>query len=268
MKIGFDKNKVTCFKCKQNGHFKRECSNNKADDNDNRCILHNDEVYDWSKHDKEVGEVKVMVAEIKQSREERYADMRLDDVYDAYKEATGVNKWSEKKECFVDPNGNLTIDPNKVDFEALVAAIPTIGVWCKGLEEIPRYREKVEEGIKKVIYASLEKKKTIEEILDESEKLVKEVKNEEVVDEKQQMEKADEKAEEAVVENQQIMEDQKLMIENATVYNAEVIIKIDSSYSSIKIDNIAEQQCKKCMETCKSCTEKDDCYGWFSEPIS
>ncbi|MFS7892112.1 putative transcription factor interactor and regulator CCHC(Zn) family [Helianthus anomalus] len=244
MKIGFDKNKVTCFKCKQNGHFKRECSNNKADDNDNRCILHNDEVYDWSKHDKEVGEVKVMVAEIKQSREERYADMRLDDVYDAYKEATGV------------------------DFEALVAAIPTIGVWCKGLEEIPIYREKVEEGIKKVIYASLEKKKTIEEILDESEKLVKEVKNEEVVDEKQQMEKADEKAEEAVVENQQIMEDQKLMIENATVYNAEVIIKIDSSYSSIKIDNIAEQQCKKCMETCKSCTEKDDCYGWFSEPIS
>ncbi|KAM0001402.1 putative transcription factor interactor and regulator CCHC(Zn) family [Helianthus debilis subsp. tardiflorus] len=35
MKIGFDKNKVTCFKCKQKGHFKRECTNNKVDDSVN-----------------------------------------------------------------------------------------------------------------------------------------------------------------------------------------------------------------------------------------
>ncbi|MFS7937067.1 putative transcription factor interactor and regulator CCHC(Zn) family [Helianthus anomalus] len=35
MNIGFDKAKVTCFKCKQKGHFKRECTNNKADDSVN-----------------------------------------------------------------------------------------------------------------------------------------------------------------------------------------------------------------------------------------
>ncbi|KAJ0429456.1 putative transcription factor interactor and regulator CCHC(Zn) family [Helianthus annuus] len=35
MKIGFDKNKVTCFKCKQKGYFKRECANYKADDSVN-----------------------------------------------------------------------------------------------------------------------------------------------------------------------------------------------------------------------------------------
>ncbi|MFS7957108.1 putative transcription factor interactor and regulator CCHC(Zn) family [Helianthus anomalus] len=134
MKIGFDKKKVTCFKCKQKGHFKRECSNNKADDNvnpfhedyykkaiyhqnneqptrkhidegsskeknhdvltildrsesstlqnekfnsddyikvdNNRWIIHDDEGYDWSKFDKEDGEVKAMVAKIKKSREE------------------------------------------------------------------------------------------------------------------------------------------------------------------------------------------------------
>ncbi|KAJ0940945.1 putative transcription factor interactor and regulator CCHC(Zn) family [Helianthus annuus] len=260
MMIGFDKNKVTCFKCKQKEHFKRECSNNKADDsvnpfhedyykkaiyhqnneqptreqldegsskekhvvltirdhsessihlnekfnwddyikvdeNFNSCIIHDDEGYDWSKHDKENGKVKAMVAEIKQSREERHAHMKLDDVYDAYKEATRAGRWSQEKECFVDPQGNPAVDPDKVDFEALVAAIPIVGFWCKGLEEIPRYREKVDEGIKKVIYSSLEKKKkkkkkTIEEIVDESEKLVKEVK------------KADEKAEEAVAEKQ------------------------------------------------------------------
>ncbi|KAJ0532366.1 putative transcription factor interactor and regulator CCHC(Zn) family [Helianthus annuus] len=31
-KLGFDKSKVTCFKCKQKGHFKRECRNAYADE--------------------------------------------------------------------------------------------------------------------------------------------------------------------------------------------------------------------------------------------
>ncbi|MFS7969373.1 hypothetical protein Hanom_Chr09g00808411 [Helianthus anomalus] len=184
---------------------------------------------------------------IKQSREERHARMRLDDVYDAYKEATGANRWSEEKKMFCYPNENPTVDPNKVAFKALVVAIPTVGVWCKGLEEIPRYREKVEEGIKKVIYASLDKKNMVEEIVDESQKLVDEVK------------KADEKAEEAVAEKQQVPKEQhNQKKKEATVPTVEVTAQTDSSDPSIKIDNNAEQQCKKCMKTCSSCTEKDE----------
>ncbi|KAJ0618429.1 putative transcription factor interactor and regulator CCHC(Zn) family [Helianthus annuus] len=34
-KSGFDKSKVTCFKCKQKGHFKRECRNAYADESEN-----------------------------------------------------------------------------------------------------------------------------------------------------------------------------------------------------------------------------------------
>ncbi|KAJ0804709.1 putative transcription factor interactor and regulator CCHC(Zn) family [Helianthus annuus] len=34
-KLGFDKSKVTCFKCKQKGHFKRECRNAYTDDTAN-----------------------------------------------------------------------------------------------------------------------------------------------------------------------------------------------------------------------------------------
>ncbi|KAM0013533.1 hypothetical protein Hdeb2414_s0042g00740311 [Helianthus debilis subsp. tardiflorus] len=183
------------------------------------------------------------MAEIKQSREERHARLRLDDVYDAYKEATLAGRWSKEKECYVDPQGNPTVDPKKVDLEALVAAIPTVSVWCKCLREIPRYKEKVEKSIRKVIYTSLEKKKTVEEIVNESAKLVNEVK------------KAEEKIEEAVEEKQQVFEEvQNPQANETTVPITEVTTQSDTSD---QIDK-AEQQCKKCMETCSSCTEKDE----------
>ncbi|KAJ0540323.1 putative transcription factor interactor and regulator CCHC(Zn) family [Helianthus annuus] len=35
IKLGFDKAKVTCFKCKQKGNFKTECTNRQADDSVN-----------------------------------------------------------------------------------------------------------------------------------------------------------------------------------------------------------------------------------------
>ncbi|XP_035843864.1 septation ring formation regulator EzrA-like [Helianthus annuus] len=151
-----------------------------------------------------------MVAEVKLTGEERHARLRLDDVYDAYKEATLVGRWSKEKEC---------------------------------LREIPRYKEKVEEGIRKVIYASLEKKKTVEEIVNESAKLVNEVK------------KVEEKIEEVVEEKQQVFEEvQNPQANETTVLITEVTTQSDTSD---QIDK-TEQQCKKCMETCSACTEKDE----------
>ncbi|KAJ0929621.1 putative transcription factor interactor and regulator CCHC(Zn) family [Helianthus annuus] len=316
-KMGFDKNKVTCSKCKEKGHFKRECPNNKADESVNPfredyykkeiyhkntdqpirkqidgvsskekraalsfcdqnvdsidddyesmvqnldwkeglleakspgLIIYEDEGYDWSQHDEEVAEVEVkaMTAEITLTREERHARLRLDDVYDAYKEATRAGRWSKEKECYVDPQGNPTVDPKTVDLDALVAAIPTVSVWCKGLREIPRYKEQVEEGIRKVIFASLEKKnkKTLEEIVTESEKMVNEVK------------KLEEKVEEVVEEKMQVAEEEQTQkAEETIVPVTEVSSQTDTS---VKTDNEAEQQCQKCMETCSSCIEKDE----------
>ncbi|KAJ0837524.1 hypothetical protein HanRHA438_Chr16g0779111 [Helianthus annuus] len=165
-------------------------------------IIYDDEGYDWSQHDEEVAEVEVkaMTAEVTLTREERHARMRLDDVYNAYREATWAGRWSKDKECYVDPQGNPTVDPKTVDLDALVAAIPTVDVWCKGIRENPRYKQQVEEGIRKVIFASLEekKKKTVEEIVTESEKMVNEVKK---VEEKTQVAEEDQiqKIEEAKV---------------------------------------------------------------------
>ncbi|KAJ0763777.1 putative transcription factor interactor and regulator CCHC(Zn) family [Helianthus annuus] len=187
MKIGFDKAKVTCFKCKQKGHFKRECTNNKADDSvnpfhddyykkaiyhhnneqptrkqidegsskekkqvvltirdcsessitrdDNKWRIHDDKGFNWNDYIKDERKEKkeqkwVLMAEIKRSREEEEARGYLDNVYDAYKEARQARRWDVEKECYVDSKGNTTVDPDEADFEALVATIPTIDVWC------------------------------------------------------------------------------------------------------------------------------------------
>ncbi|MFS7935799.1 hypothetical protein Hanom_Chr05g00407801 [Helianthus anomalus] len=130
-------------------------------------VIHDDEVFNWNDYIQDERKEKwSWVVEIKRSREEDEARGYFGHVYDAYKEARRVNRWCEEKDCFVDPKGNSTVDRDVVDFEALVAAVPIVGVWCRGLKEIPHYREKVKEGINEVIYASLEKKKkTIKEIV-------------------------------------------------------------------------------------------------------
>ncbi|XP_021992128.1 uncharacterized protein LOC110888942 [Helianthus annuus] len=165
--------------CKQNGHFKRECSNNKADDSVNpfhedyykKAIYHRNNEQPSRTNQKQIEEGS--------SKERKQACVTIQD-------DEGFN-WR-----------NPAVDPEKVDFEALVVAIPTVGVWIKGLEEIPNYRQKVEEGVKKVIYASVEKKKkTVEEIVGESQKMVDEVK------------KTDVKAKEVVAEKHQVIEEDK-----------------------------------------------------------
>ncbi|KAF5809780.1 putative transcription factor interactor and regulator CCHC(Zn) family [Helianthus annuus] len=212
MKLGFDRAKVTCFKCKQKGHFKIECTNRQADDSVNPfhddyykkatyhhtneqpsrtnqkqidegsskdrkqalIMIQEDEGFNWNKYIKKE-EKKALVVELRASREERHARMRLGEVYEIFMEAKHENRWDDERKCFLDPQGNPTIDPNVVDFKALVGAIPTAGVFYSKIKEDLKYEKEVEEGIRRVIYASMEKKKSVEEIVDESKKLKEEI---------------------------------------------------------------------------------------------
>ncbi|MFS8007042.1 hypothetical protein Hanom_Chr14g01256301 [Helianthus anomalus] len=54
--------------------------------------------------------------------------MWLSELHDIFMEAKHANRWDNERKCFVDPQGNPAVDPKMVDFEALVAAIPTAGV--------------------------------------------------------------------------------------------------------------------------------------------
>ncbi|MFS8035008.1 hypothetical protein Hanom_Chr17g01587941 [Helianthus anomalus] len=158
-------------------------------------------------------------------------------MYNTYKEARWASRWDSEYECYIDPKG------------------------LKRSEVIEK-RLKMK-SIKLCILAwKKKKKKTVEEIVIESQKLVKDVKKEkrgdDVVAGKEHEKIDDETEKEVVAEKQQEKEDQKQKVENATVPIVEVGIQSKSSEMLEKVDYKIDEQCKKCMETCKACTEKDN----------
>ncbi|MFS7911103.1 hypothetical protein Hanom_Chr02g00114091 [Helianthus anomalus] len=45
--------------------------------------------------------------------------------YDAYKEAKKARRWDPDRECYLDPEGNICIDPSIIDLETLMKSILT-----------------------------------------------------------------------------------------------------------------------------------------------
>ncbi|KAL9996914.1 putative transcription factor interactor and regulator CCHC(Zn) family [Helianthus debilis subsp. tardiflorus] len=166
-KLGFDKSKVTCFKCKQKGHFKRECRNSTADETTNpfhddyyrkavyhqNCeeppkrkqieetlkeksralaVIQDDEGFDWSEFLPEEDAVgyafkattQPAAPESTYNRERALAQRQKKKIYDAYKEAKKAKRWDPDRECYLDPKGNIYIDPSTIDMETLMKAIP------------------------------------------------------------------------------------------------------------------------------------------------
>ncbi|KAJ0728253.1 putative transcription factor interactor and regulator CCHC(Zn) family [Helianthus annuus] len=165
-KLGFDKSKVTCFKCKQKGHFKRECQNSAADQTANLthddyyrkavyhrnreepskmkqieetpkeksralAVIQDDEGFDWNEFlPKEDAVGYAFMAHIEPpgppstyNRERCLAQRQKKKIYDAYKEAEKAKRWDPDRECYLDPKGNICIDPSTIDVEILMKSI-------------------------------------------------------------------------------------------------------------------------------------------------
>ncbi|KAJ0734586.1 putative transcription factor interactor and regulator CCHC(Zn) family [Helianthus annuus] len=137
-KLGFDKSKVTCFKCKQKGHFKRECRNAYADDDSENpfkedyykkaiyhqnksepprlkqpeersralAVIHDDEGYDWSQVCPE--EDAVGYAFIANDDHDTWwrrdsARWEISKLNEPFQEAQRAKRWNEELECYMDP---------------------------------------------------------------------------------------------------------------------------------------------------------------------
>ncbi|MFS7995516.1 hypothetical protein Hanom_Chr12g01118801 [Helianthus anomalus] len=121
--MGFDKSKVTYFKCKQKGPFKRECSNRETnetmnpfyDDYYRKAIYHRTNEQPPKMNQKQIGEGS--------SKERKQALVELSAAFD---EAKRARRWDKQRKCYTDPKANQIVDSKSVDFKALLDVIPTV----------------------------------------------------------------------------------------------------------------------------------------------
>ncbi|KAM0067033.1 putative transcription factor interactor and regulator CCHC(Zn) family [Helianthus debilis subsp. tardiflorus] len=145
-KLGFDKSKVTCFKCKQKGHFKRECRNAYADEpenpfkddyykkaiyhqnksepprlkqaEDNRdksralAVIYDDEGYDWSK-DVLPEEVAVGYAFMAKNEPIPWKDNRTDEQKYQYRKMIAEARITRISRIFLDARRARRWDPDR-----------------------------------------------------------------------------------------------------------------------------------------------------------
>ncbi|MFS7962823.1 hypothetical protein Hanom_Chr08g00731021 [Helianthus anomalus] len=118
-------------------------------------VTQEDEDFNWNKYIPKEGNV--LVAEIRWSREQRRARERLNGVSTVFKEANQAKRWDDEKKCYLDPQGNSAMDSKMVDFDALIAPIPTAGEYYSKIKEDKNYVEQVEKRIHKSDFCELRK---------------------------------------------------------------------------------------------------------------
>ncbi|KAF5818555.1 putative transcription factor interactor and regulator CCHC(Zn) family [Helianthus annuus] len=270
-KLGFDKSKVMCFKCKQKGHFKRECRNSTADETANPfhdeyykkavyhrnreepprmkqieetpkeksralAVIQDDEGFDWSEflpEDDAVGFALMAQLPPKKAQieEEIYNYRKLlaqtmkSKIYNTWKEAKKAKRWDLDRECYLDPKGNIVIEPSSVIVETLIESI-------KQEDE----QRKINEA-KKAEEDKLKSKKIDDGIIETTKEMnARNLKN---MADKVLMTKA-------------------LQVDSKSASSSESTNKVSSSGSnngSGKTDGAkTDSDCKNCMKECKVCS--------------
>ncbi|MFS7917830.1 hypothetical protein Hanom_Chr03g00193781 [Helianthus anomalus] len=135
--------------------------------------------------------------------------------------------------------GNPVVDSKIVNFKDLLEVIPTSEELYSKKFVDKNYVPNMEKRISEVMLASLKKKEeNVEMMVEELKKTEKE----------------------ASEEIEQKDDELKEMTEEAGVPKTEVKIQVESFESSNndKINEKSDEQCRKCVETCSACTEKDE----------
>ncbi|KAF5813677.1 putative transcription factor interactor and regulator CCHC(Zn) family [Helianthus annuus] len=220
--LGFDKSKVTCFRCREKGHFKRECKNREASGAQNS--FGKDDYYR-----------KAIYQQVGQQQEPQVAHGRK--IEDSKRTCLVDFNWNnyispEIKACLVDqdderlPEGfswDMFVD-EKGEFKAFIAKIvrepDLFATWMKSIGETMKSVE--EESV----------------VSDKSSKSVDE--NSQSSDES--------------VQNDARSEKEVEIAEADKVSETEKVVK------TIEVEKIVEviKPCEKCLEACKECATKDD----------
>ncbi|MFS7962623.1 hypothetical protein Hanom_Chr08g00728831 [Helianthus anomalus] len=115
-------------------------------------VTQEDEGFNWDKYIP--GEKYALVAKVDNIWQRSFAREEINKLYDPFDEAKEAKRWDAERECYLDPQGNPVVDPNKVKFDDVVAVIAT----CHTRRSIKKdYEENLYKPINEVFYASLTK---------------------------------------------------------------------------------------------------------------
>ncbi|KAF5767425.1 hypothetical protein HanRHA438_Chr14g0634181 [Helianthus annuus] len=229
-------------------------------------------------------------------RERNIVLNRMDDMQEEYESAVSNKRWDKKRECYYNREGEPVVPKKDIIFDDVLLIIPLRAEYYRNVMKDDTYAKRHEKEIRYAMTSCLRKrdeermKKSVEEMVNNLKKVaeevntkvvvvevVKEIKSEEVevnevvkkvVTEKQQIGEEVRKEEEEEVKNENLeagnagdevgVEEKKNdaeMKQTEAAENTEVpITEVNSDSEVLKLID----QCKKCMEPCRACTEKDE----------
>ncbi|MFS7945832.1 hypothetical protein Hanom_Chr06g00528761 [Helianthus anomalus] len=100
------------------------------------------------------------------NRERALAKRQKKRIYDAYKEAKKAKRWDPDRECYLDPKGNICIDPSTIDVETFMKSIPPVEEQIKRDAAKRARKERLKQESSERWLKSLESKKVDEGIID------------------------------------------------------------------------------------------------------
>ncbi|KAF5788725.1 putative transcription factor interactor and regulator CCHC(Zn) family [Helianthus annuus] len=266
--LGFDKSKVTCFRCREKGHFKRECKNREAGGAQNPF-------------GKDYYYRKAIYQQVGQQQEPQVAHGRK--IEDSKRACLVDFNWNnyispESKACLVDqdderlPEGfswDMFID-EKGEFKAFIAKIvrkpDMFATWMKSIGETVKSvdeefvvsdesslsadenSQSSDESVQNDV--STEKEVIFDQTPSDSDRMEK-LKEKRAAKEQQQMKTED------VVQNVNVESVAEEISKDEKVIETEKVIEV---VKTIKVEKIVEviKPCTKCLEACKECVVKDD----------
>ncbi|KAJ0822748.1 putative transcription factor interactor and regulator CCHC(Zn) family [Helianthus annuus] len=281
--LGFDKSKVTCFRCREKGHFKRECKNREASGAQNP--FGKDDYYR-----------KAIYQQVGQSQDSQTAHGRK--IEDSKRACWVDFNWinyisSESKACIVDqdderlPEGfswDMFVD-EKGDFKAFIAKIvrepDMLATWMKSIGETVKSVEEQSVASDESSECADESSQSSDESFDQSpvdsssddeeEKHINvakshlspesfhfyfadrmgKLKEKRAAKEQQQMKSED------VVQKESVESVAEKNVESEQVKEEEKVIEV---VKTIEVEKIVEviKPCMKCLKACKGCAAKDE----------
>ncbi|MFS7929091.1 hypothetical protein Hanom_Chr04g00328461 [Helianthus anomalus] len=170
------------------------------------------------------------------NRERSLAQRKYQRIYDSYKEAKKAKMWDPDRECYLDPKGNICIDPKSIDFDALVKSILSVE------EQIKIDAEKIaeKERLRQERYEEFLRSKKSEKV------------DEGIIDVKAEM-----TAKNLTKMADQVTMAKELEVDSKSASESESSEKVSSSGSDDEPGKAekgkSERDCRNCMKECKVC---------------